>query len=123
MHYHVRFKRWKEEHVFLKCSEPYMNNYVFDLHVNPEHAQRFYSIDAAKQAITAIGGLKIPAKPYEFDVTTLFLIRLYGKEWNDQGEGMLVDMDDVIKAQILNDKLEVIETIRLRCPVWTKHYA
>jgi hypothetical protein len=123
MYYHVRFKRWKEEHVFLANAEPYSDEHPYGLCHAPVDAERLYSVNAAKAIITAIAELTIPAKPYEFNLTTLFLIRLFGKEWDDQCEGMLVDMDDVIKAQIVNDKLEVVETIRLRCPVWSKHYA
>jgi hypothetical protein len=37
-------------------------------------------------------------------------------------EGMMIEMHDVIKAQILDDNMVVVETHRLRNQTWDKHY-
>lgn len=123
MHYIVRFKRWQEQHVFLRDAEDHNCQYIYDLHQSQDHAKQFYSLETARAVIEDISSLKIPKKAIEFNASTLFLIRLYGKDWDDQVEGMIIGMDDVIKAQILNEQLAVVETIKLRNQIWNQHYA
>jgi hypothetical protein len=120
--YVLRFKRWQQARVFLGLAD--LNQpYLWTLVEKVEDAVPFATLWHAHNVVEEIGKLVIPKKVFDFDASTLFLIRLFGKEWDDQAEGMLVDMEDVIKVQILNDKQEVIETIRLRNPVWETHYA
>lgn len=121
--YLLRFKRWQQAHVFLGLSD--LNQpYVWTLVEKAEDAMPFATVEHACKVVEEISKLEIPKRPLDFNASTLFLIRLFGKEWDDQAEGMLVDMEDVIKAQIVGQHgPAVFGTIRLRNPVWEQHYA
>lgn len=119
--YVLRFKRHKQEPLYLTVAE---HSRDWDLTVHIGHARAYGSVEAVKQTIEAIQRVVIPKRTFEFTERTLFLIRLFGSTWDDQVEGMLVDMDGVIKAQVVHTHaLTVQETVRLRNPVWETHYA
>lgn len=119
--YVLRFKRHKQEPLYLTVAE---HSRDWDLTTHVGHARAFGSAEAVKETIEAIQRVVIPKRTFEFTERTLFLIRLFGSTWDDQVEGMLVDMDDVIKAQVVHTHaLTVQETVRLRNPVWETHYA
>lgn len=120
MTYQVRFKRWKQEHVYLKLSGLQNTVWPFTLIPNAEFAEKFTRLEYAEAAIDQIAKLNVPKRVIDFDLGTLFLIRLFGNECDDQCEGMLIDMDSDIKAQILNEQQEVIKTTRLLNPIWEK---
>lgn len=122
MAYRVRFKRWEQQHVFLAMQIPKDLGWPFTLVFNKDHAAAFTHLHHAQGAINQIEKLSVPKSAFEFNMSTLFMIRLYGKDAEDQCEGLLVDMDTDIKAQILDEQMEVIKTVRLLNPIWEKQF-
>lgn len=117
--YFVRFKQFRKTYLFLARSE---NNCRWGLSITLGKAAKFATLKEAVDEIKAIASINIPKKPFEFDERHLFLIRLYGNSWDDQAEGLLIDMDDKIKGQILDEDLNVVETHVMKNQVWETHY-
>jgi hypothetical protein len=119
----LRFKRHKQEHMFL-ANASRDAEFAYKLVSRFDFAIWYTTKDEAKCAIEHINRIVIPKKPVEFNLSTLFLMQLYGNSWEDSVEGMVLDLEDIVKAQICDYKtLEVLETVRMRCQVWEKHYA
>ena len=84
-------------------------------------ARKFDNINDIADIVRSINALPILNNPLEWKPTDLFLIRLYGYEWNDQAEGILIEMHEFIKAQILDDQLTVVETHKMHNQIWESH--
>jgi len=120
--YLLRFKQPEQPYMFLERSLG-QSTYPYVLTFKQENAAHFNTQDEVRSVITELSKLTIPKNVFDFDESTLFLIRLFGSSRDDQLEGLLVYMDDIIKAQVLDSNGTVVETVRLRNPVWEKHYA
>lgn len=116
----VRFKRFKQDHVFLTQGKN--DAWPWGLSTQLAAARSFSTPQEALTEIEVIGSIIMPKVPLEFDERHLFIMQLYGRSWDDQVDGMVIDMDDTVKAQLLTDQLEVVETHRMRNQIWSKHY-
>jgi hypothetical protein len=119
MMYLLRFKRNQDSYLFLTAGE---FSAPWGLNGQLSKALRFDQLATLRSIIQEIQGIVFPDKPIDFTPHHFFLLRLYGYAWNDQVEGMMIEMHDVIKAQILDDNMVVVETHRLRNQTWDKHY-
>lgn len=117
--YLLRFKQEGRPYRYLAVNQQDR----FRLTTKAEEAHRWDSLEVLKRSIETMQALVIPKQVEDWTESILFLLQLYGTTWDDQMEGMLINMDDIVKTQILNEKNEVVKTIRLRCQVWEKHYA
>lgn len=121
--YLLRFKQPQQPYMFLEHSLG-KSTYPYVLTLEKENAAHFDTQDKVRDVITELSKLTVPENVLDFDGSTLFLIQLFGSSWGDQCEGLLVDMDDIIKAQIVGEHGPMVfDTVRLRNPIWEQHYA
>lgn len=116
--YLLRFKRHQEKYLFLTEAE---HGAPWGLTDQLARARKFEDKTEIRAVVANIQSFPLLKNPYEWAPRDLFLIRLYGYNWDDQVEGLLIEMHEEIKAQILDDDLTVIETHRMHNQVWESH--
>ncbi|BDD79671.1 hypothetical protein [Burkholderia phage FLC9] len=119
--YLLRFKRPDRAARYYSMQPDQIN---MRLVTEPDLAVKFVTMEAAKEKVEVLQAMTFPKNTDHWEHRHLFLMKLYAASWEDQLEGMLINMDDIVKAQIVEmSPIKVVETIRMRCPVWETHYA